>query len=186
VSTTALAPVETKPPVRLLTTGKVAKICQVAPRTVSKWFDAGRQKGFRLPGSKDRRIYADDFVEFLKESGYRVPADLVEPEAPAVVVVYALSDVPVPGGLLVAADALALGSLVTAHRVAAVVLGDDDGLAAALRGARLVREKHPQARIIFALSPDVSPALVAEAGFGDCEVLARPEARGRIPLLLAG
>src|SRR5688500_1648862 len=39
----------------VLTTGKVAKICNVAPRTVSKWFDVGVLDGYRIPGSKDRR-----------------------------------------------------------------------------------------------------------------------------------
>ena len=27
---------------KVFTTGQVAKICKVAPRTVSKWFDSGR------------------------------------------------------------------------------------------------------------------------------------------------
>ena len=40
----------------VLTTGEVAKICNVAPRTVSKWFDSGALHGYRIPGSKDRRI----------------------------------------------------------------------------------------------------------------------------------
>ena len=40
----------------ILTTGEVAKICNVAPRTVSKWFDSGQLRGYRIPGSKDRRI----------------------------------------------------------------------------------------------------------------------------------
>ena len=34
----------------IYTTGQVAKMCQVAPRTVSKWFDSGRLKGFRIAG----------------------------------------------------------------------------------------------------------------------------------------
>jgi excisionase family DNA binding protein len=41
---------------KVFTTGQVAKICKVAPRTVSKWFDSGRLKGYRIPGSQDRRI----------------------------------------------------------------------------------------------------------------------------------
>ena len=40
---------------KVFTTGQVAKICKVAPRTVSKWFDSGRLKGYRIPGSQDRR-----------------------------------------------------------------------------------------------------------------------------------
>jgi excisionase family DNA binding protein len=41
---------------KVFTTGQVAKICKVAPRTVSKWFDSGRLRGYRIPGSQDRRI----------------------------------------------------------------------------------------------------------------------------------
>ena len=50
----------------VLTTGDVAKICNVAPRTVSKWFDTGQLKGYRIPGSKDRRIPMDELVRFMK------------------------------------------------------------------------------------------------------------------------
>jgi CheY-like chemotaxis protein len=50
----------------ILTTGDVAKICHVAPRTVSKWFDSGQLKGYRIPGSKDRRIPAGELIRFMK------------------------------------------------------------------------------------------------------------------------
>lgn len=50
----------------VLTTGEVAKICNVAPRTVSKWFDSGKLRGYRIPGSKDRRIPLDQLVRFMK------------------------------------------------------------------------------------------------------------------------
>lgn len=50
----------------VLTTGEVAKICNVAPRTVSKWFDSGQLKGYRIPGSKDRRIPVCELQRFMK------------------------------------------------------------------------------------------------------------------------
>jgi excisionase family DNA binding protein len=50
----------------VLTTGDVAKICNVAPRTVSKWFDSGQLKGYRIPGSKDRRIPLGELLRFMK------------------------------------------------------------------------------------------------------------------------
>ena len=50
----------------VLTTGDVAKICNVAPRTVSKWFDTGQLKGYRIPGSKDRRIPVSELLRFMK------------------------------------------------------------------------------------------------------------------------
>ena len=50
----------------VLTTGDVARICNVAPRTVSKWFDNGQLKGYRIPGSKDRRIPLSELIRFMK------------------------------------------------------------------------------------------------------------------------
>lgn len=57
----------------VLTTGEVAKICNVAPRTVSKWFDTGVLKGYRIPGSKDRRIPVSQLLRFMKDHG--IPFD---------------------------------------------------------------------------------------------------------------
>ena len=56
----------------VLTTGDVAKICNVAPRTVSKWFDSGQLKGYRIPGSKDRRIPVSELIRFMK--AHNMPA----------------------------------------------------------------------------------------------------------------
>src|SRR5207244_1823239 len=47
--------------------GEVAKICNVAPRTVSKWFDSGALHGYRIPGSKDRRIPLNQLIRFMKQ-----------------------------------------------------------------------------------------------------------------------
>ena len=60
----------------IFTTGQVAKVCHVAPRTVSKWFDAGRIKGYRIPGSQDRRIPRAHLIEFLRQHG--MPLDGLE------------------------------------------------------------------------------------------------------------
>jgi len=57
----------------VLTTGDVAKICHVAPRTVSKWFDNGQLKGYRIPGSKDRRIPVSELIRFMKM--HNMPTD---------------------------------------------------------------------------------------------------------------
>jgi len=58
----------------VLTTGEVAKICNVAPRTVSKWFDNGQLKGYRIPGSKDRRIPLSELVRFMKANNMPITA----------------------------------------------------------------------------------------------------------------
>lgn len=57
----------------VLTTGEVAKICNVAPRTVSKWFDSGALKGYRIPGSRDRRIPSAELIKFMK--AHSIPLD---------------------------------------------------------------------------------------------------------------
>jgi excisionase family DNA binding protein len=59
----------------VLTTGDVAKICNVAPRTVSKWFDSGQLHGYRIPGSKDRRIPVNELVRFMKANN--MPTDIL-------------------------------------------------------------------------------------------------------------
>lgn len=69
----------------VLTTGEVAKICNVAPRTVSKWFDSGQLKGYRIPGSKDRRIPLSNLLQFMKAHG--IPLDGVRSGKPRILVV---------------------------------------------------------------------------------------------------
>lgn len=75
----------------VLTTGEVAKICNVAPRTVSKWFDTGSLKGYRIPGSKDRRIPVGELVRFMKSHG--IPLDGLSSGRTRVLVVDADRDV---------------------------------------------------------------------------------------------
>lgn len=60
----------------VLTTGQVAQICNVAPRTVTKWFDSGQLKGYRIPGSRDRRIPTSELVRFMK--AHDIPTDSLE------------------------------------------------------------------------------------------------------------
>jgi excisionase family DNA binding protein len=69
----------------VLTTGQVAKICNVAPRTVSKWFDSGQLRGYRIPGSKDRRIPLDHLIRFMKAHG--IPLNGLDGNRPRVLVV---------------------------------------------------------------------------------------------------
>ncbi len=60
----------------ILTTGEVARICNVAPRTVSKWFDSGQLRGYRIPGSKDRRIPLNSLIRFMKV--HNIPMDSLQ------------------------------------------------------------------------------------------------------------
>lgn len=75
----------------ILTTGEVAKICNVAPRTVSKWFDTGSLRGYRIPGSKDRRIPMAALVRFMK--AHHIPLDGLQSGKTRVLIVDQASDI---------------------------------------------------------------------------------------------
>jgi len=68
----------------VLTTGEVARICHVAPRTVTKWFDTGKLRGYRIPGSRDRRIPMDELVAFMK--AHDMPMDELDGAARRVLI----------------------------------------------------------------------------------------------------
>ena len=53
----------------LYTTGEAAQICNVSQQTVIRCFDSGRLDGFRVPGSRFRRIPRDSLVKFMKDNG---------------------------------------------------------------------------------------------------------------------
>lgn len=53
----------------IFTTGEVAELCNLSQQTVIRNFDSGRLKGFRVPGSRFRRIPRDSLIQFMKEHG---------------------------------------------------------------------------------------------------------------------
>jgi len=57
----------------LFTTGEAAEICKVSQQTIIRCFDAGRVKGFRIPGSKFRRIPRQNLIRFMRENN--IPLD---------------------------------------------------------------------------------------------------------------
>ena len=60
----------------VLSTGQVAKFCNVAPRSVSKWFDSGLLKGYILPASKDRRVPLIELESFMRLHNIPIPSEL--------------------------------------------------------------------------------------------------------------
>lgn len=69
----------------ILTTGEVAQICKVAPRTVSKWVDTGQLRGYRIPGSRDRRVPLQQLIRFMRAHG--MPLDNLDTGETRVLVV---------------------------------------------------------------------------------------------------
>ncbi|MGB1928473.1 MAG: response regulator [Mariniblastus sp.] len=60
----------------VFTTGEAAKICKVSQQTIIRCFDNGSLKGFRVPGSRFRRIPRDQLYSFMKENG--IPTEALE------------------------------------------------------------------------------------------------------------
>ncbi|NRA56580.1 MAG: response regulator [Phycisphaerales bacterium] len=61
---------------KVFTTGEAASVCRVSQQTIIRCFDNGRLHGFRVPGSKFRRIPRDELLRFMRENG--IPTDALE------------------------------------------------------------------------------------------------------------
>lgn len=60
----------------VFTTGEAARICKVSQQTIIRCFDNGQLKGFRVPGSKFRRIPREQLFLFMRDNG--IPTDALE------------------------------------------------------------------------------------------------------------
>jgi len=60
----------------VFTTGEAAEICKVSQQTIIRCFDSGRLRGFRVPGSRFRRIPRDALIAFMKDNG--IPPDSLD------------------------------------------------------------------------------------------------------------
>ncbi len=60
----------------VFTTGEAAKICKVSQQTIIRCFDSGQLKGFRVPGSRFRRIPREQLFSFMRDNG--IPTDALE------------------------------------------------------------------------------------------------------------
>jgi excisionase family DNA binding protein len=60
----------------VFTTGEAAKICKVSQQTIIRCFDSGQLKGFRVPGSRFRRIPRDQLYSFMRDNG--IPTDALD------------------------------------------------------------------------------------------------------------
>jgi excisionase family DNA binding protein len=60
----------------VFTTGEAAKICKVSQQTIIRCFDSGQLKGFRVPGSRFRRIPRAELMAFMRDNG--IPTDALE------------------------------------------------------------------------------------------------------------
>lgn len=59
----------------VFTTGEAAEVCQVSQQTIIRCFDSGRLKGFRVPGSRFRRIPREELLKFMRAND--IPVDRI-------------------------------------------------------------------------------------------------------------
>jgi len=69
----------------VFTTGEAADICGLSQQTIIRCFDNGQLGGFRVPGSKFRRIPRDKLFRFMKEN--KIPLDRLESDKIKVLIV---------------------------------------------------------------------------------------------------
>lgn len=162
---------------KVFTTGQVAEICQVAPRTVSKWFDSGRLRGYRIPGSRDRRIPREALRSFLRENGMPL-GDLQETGILRVLVI-AADQLTAEGivtplrpegfDLRAAASAFEAGSLAAQFQPHAVIVDSSVGPSTLNGIATLLKANPHHECFLIAILPrgEELPA-VAEDLFNDC------------------
>ncbi|MEZ6317158.1 MAG: response regulator [Phycisphaerales bacterium] len=70
---------------KIFTTGEAAKVCKVSQQTIIRCFDSGRLGGFRVPGSKFRRIPRDELMRFMRAND--IPLTVLEGGTKRVLVV---------------------------------------------------------------------------------------------------
>jgi excisionase family DNA binding protein len=70
---------------QVFTTGEAAEICKVSQQTIIRCFDSGRLQGFRVPGSRFRRIPRAELLRFMKAND--IPTDVLESATKRILVV---------------------------------------------------------------------------------------------------
>jgi two-component system, OmpR family, response regulator RpaA len=128
----------------VFTTGEAAKICKVSQQTIIRCFDSGQLKGFRVPGSRFRRIPRESLFRFMKENG--IPTDALESGRRGILVV---DDDPAVVELI--SDVLSADSRFEVKVV-------NNGFGAGM----LAKEYHPDLIVLDVMLPDINGKAVCE------------------------
>lgn len=61
---------------QVFTTGEAANLCKISQQTIIRCFDNGRLHGFRVPGSRFRRIPREELIRFMRSN--EIPIEILE------------------------------------------------------------------------------------------------------------
>lgn len=128
----------------VFTTGEAAKICKVSQQTIIRCFDSGQLKGFRVPGSRFRRIPRDALYRFMKDNN--IPTDALESGRRGILVV---DDDPAVVELIT--DVLSRDNRFELRSV-------NNGFAAGMQA----KEYHPDLIVLDVMLPDINGKAVCE------------------------
>jgi two-component system, OmpR family, response regulator RpaA len=128
----------------VFTTGEAAKICKVSQQTIIRCFDSGQLRGFRVPGSRFRRIPREALYRFMKENN--IPTDALESGRRRILIV---DDDPAMVDLI--SDVLANDARFEIKVV-------NNGFAAGMQA----KEYHPDLIILDVMLPDINGQAVCE------------------------
>lgn len=70
---------------QVFTTGEAAELCNVSQQTIIRCFDQGRLDGFRVPGSRFRRIPRESLLKFMRDND--IPTTALQAECCNVLVI---------------------------------------------------------------------------------------------------
>ncbi|WP_145274694.1 response regulator [Tautonia plasticadhaerens] len=128
----------------VFTTGEAAKICKVSQQTIIRCFDSGQLKGFRVPGSRFRRIPRDALYRFMRENN--IPTDALESGRRKILVVDDEPEV-----VQIIKDALLADGRFEVKDV-------DNGFGAGM----MAKEYHPDLMVLDIMLPDINGKAVCE------------------------
>ncbi len=185
---------------QVFTTGEVAQICKVSQQTVIRCFDTGRLSGFRIPGSKFRRIPRGALISFMKTN--QIPLEELDGSRFRVVL-YAATSLPLFQATLIEAasqletsgysaimvdQAVQAGIAISAGDIAALVIEYQNGCARCdtATNCRIIRStaKFQALPIIVAVSRAIGePVTTALRDAGANEILVEPTAEQVVKLV---
>lgn len=70
---------------QIFTTGEAAELCKISQQTIIRCFDNGHLRGFRVPGSRFRRIPRNELIRFMREN--EIPTDSLDHERKRILIV---------------------------------------------------------------------------------------------------
>lgn len=182
----------------LLTTGDVARYCQVSSVTVFRWIRNGKLKAYTTPGGH-YRIRKGDFLAFLKESGMPIRSDFFSDHAYRVLlvsnepqtvgfIVKSLQESENPYQVITATDSIEAGLQLAMFKPELIILDANLAGSRVPDFCRVMKNRSLFQPLKILLIASSSQAAEIESGADDClyQPMSRPMLCNKVERLLNG